>query len=87
MEGKFDGIYMNHPTNKHDEWDEEKNIHREAYKRAGPRVKGMVKNQVEIVEVKKNLNMSAHIHSALINDCGTSQADIKKILGLYNQSN
>ena len=24
MEGKFDGMYMNYPANKHDEWYEEK---------------------------------------------------------------
>ena len=28
MEGKFDGMYMYHPTNKHDEWDEEKKINK-----------------------------------------------------------
>ena len=26
MDGKFYGMYMNHPTKKHDEQDEEKNI-------------------------------------------------------------
>ena len=30
MDGKFDGVYMNHLTKIHDEQDEEKNINREA---------------------------------------------------------
>ena len=30
MKGKFDGMYMYHPNNKHDEWDEENQINREA---------------------------------------------------------
>ena len=30
MDGKFYGMYMKHPTKKHDEQDEEKNINREA---------------------------------------------------------
>ena len=33
MEVSFYGIYMKHPTNKHGEWDEEKNRKIEAYKR------------------------------------------------------
>ena len=30
MEGKLDGMYMSHPSNKHDEQGEEKQIQREA---------------------------------------------------------
>ena len=63
-------MYMNHTTNKHDECDEEKQIYREAYKRAGTRVQVMVKNQLEIVEVENELTLSSQIHSILFNDCG-----------------
>ena len=51
MEGKFDGMYMNHPSNKHDEWVEEKHRNREAYKMAGPILHGIVKTQLGVVEV------------------------------------
>ena len=30
MDRKFDGMHLNHPTNKYDEWGEEMNINREA---------------------------------------------------------
>ena len=30
MEGKFDGMYMNHPPNKHGEWSKGKHSKREA---------------------------------------------------------
>ena len=56
-------------------------------KMAGTRVKGVVKNQLEIVEVKKNPTMSWQIHSELFNYFVMSQDDIRKIIGLYNQSN
>ena len=59
MKREFDGMYIYHPNNKHDEWDEENQINREAKKREGPRVQGMVKNQLEIVEVKNNLTLSS----------------------------
>ena len=55
-------------------------------KRAGPRLQGIVKNQMEIMEVKKNLTLSSQIHSAFFSDCGMSQADIRNNNGLYNQS-
>ena len=49
-------------------------------KKGGPRVQGMVKNQLEIVEVEKTLTLSSQIPSTLFNDCGMSQADIKNLL-------
>ena len=33
MEGTFDGIYINHPANKHDEWSEEKKSTKEAFQK------------------------------------------------------
>ena len=33
MEEKFDRMYMDHTANKHDEWNEENNRKREAYKK------------------------------------------------------
>ena len=49
MDGKFDGMYMNHPENNHDEWAEES---REIYKqkRVGRREQGVVETQIEIVK-------------------------------------
>ena len=32
-EGELYGMYMNHPSNKNDKWDEEKRRKREAYKK------------------------------------------------------
>ena len=56
-------------------------------KRADPRVQGMVKNQLKIVQVKNNMTLSSQIHSELFNDFGMYQADTGKIIGLYNHSN
>ena len=53
MEGKFDGMYMIHLDNKHDEWSEEKEKREKPTKRSGTSVQGMVKTQLEIVEVEK----------------------------------
>ena len=33
MEGKFYGVYMNHPSNKDDECSEENEMKRESYKK------------------------------------------------------
>ena len=56
-------------------------------KRAGPRLQGMVKTQLEIVEVDKNLTLSSQIHSTFFSVCGMSQAYIRENIGIYNQSN
>ena len=49
MDGKFDGMYMDHPSNKkHYECEEEKQSKRESYKRAGPILQGIVKIKTEI---------------------------------------
>ena len=53
MEGIFYGMYMNHQANKHDEWYEENHGKRESYKKGSSREQGMLKTQVEIVEVEK----------------------------------
>ena len=53
MRGKFDGVYMNHPANKNDERYEKSILIEKPSKRAGTRVKGAVKTQLEIVEVEK----------------------------------
>ena len=46
---------------------------------AGPRVQGMMKTKLEMVEVEKKVTLSSQVHSALFSDCGMSQADIRKI--------
>ena len=52
MEGKFDGTYMNHhPKNMINGMNKIRERDNPT-KRAGPREQGMVKTQLEIVEVK-----------------------------------
>ena len=43
---------MNHPSNKHDKWSLKKLMKREDYKKSGPSVLEIVKNQLEVVEVE-----------------------------------
>ena len=52
MGGKFDAIYMNHPVNNKDEWDEEKLRKRENYKKGRYKHIRYDENQLEIAEVE-----------------------------------
>ena len=86
MEGKFDGIYTNYISNKHDEWSEENQNKIEAYQK----VRSQRTIDGENSNVKsgsgKSLTMSSQINSALCTDFGISHDDITKIIGIYNQS-
>ena len=60
MEGKFDGMYTNHPANENYEWAKKKYGKKEAYKKmAGPSVQGIVKTQLKVVEVE-NASLCPH---------------------------
>ena len=50
---KFDGMYMHHPANKHEDWYKEKHRKREAYKKFRSHRTSDVKTELEIVEVGK----------------------------------
>ena len=87
MEGKFDGMYMNHPANKHDEWDELKNIKIEAYQKGRSQRTMFGEKSTGNGGIGKILTLSSQIQSALCTDCGMYQDDITKQIGLSNQSN
>ena len=87
MEGKFDGMYMNHPANKHDEWDELKNIKIEAYQKGRSQRTMFGEKSTGNGGIGKILTLSSQIQYVLCTDCAMSQADIIKIIGFYNHSN
>ena len=77
MDGKFYGMYMNHPSNKHDEYSEEKHSKIEAYK----------KIRYHFTRDSRNLNgnsgsikspaISSQMQSALCTNCAIYQAEKK----------
>ena len=68
MEGKSDVMYMNHPSNKHGEWKEERHRKRNSTKISDPRVQGIVENKMEAVEVE---NTSLCPHRYILNRAPT----------------
>ena len=54
MEGKFYGMCMNHPDNKHDTWAEKNTVWENPTKRAGPIVQGILETQMEIGELEND---------------------------------
>ena len=78
MEKKFDGMYMNHPENKHDECDEESQRKREAYKNVRPHRTRDSENSTGNNGSGKILTLSSHMQSVLCTDFGMYQVDIKK---------
>ena len=80
-------MYMNHPPNKHNEQAEEKQRKIEAYKKIRSRRTRGGKNSTGNSRSGKSPTLSSKMQSALCTDCGMSQADITKTIGLYNQSN
>ena len=60
MEGKFDGMYMNHPGNKHDERSEEKHRKRGSHKIEINIMQGIVETQKEVSK-KENASPFNHI--------------------------
>ena len=66
MEGKFDGMYMIHLDNKHDEWSEEKEKKREAYKKVRYQRTRDCKNSTGNSGSGKSLTLSSQINSALM---------------------
>ena len=48
----FDGMYMNHPGNNHDEWHEVNHTKKTPKRMSVPIEQGIVKTQLEIVEVE-----------------------------------
>ena len=87
MEGKFDGMYMNHPPNKHNELAEEKKRKREAYKKVRSQSTRGCKNSTGSIRSRKFLTLYSHMQSVLYCDCGMYQSIITKSIELYNQSN
>ena len=55
-------------------------------KGGGPREQGMVRTQLEIVEVGKSLTISSQMQSIFFTVCGMFQSEITNIIGIYNQS-
>ena len=49
MEGKFYVMYMNYPEKNHDQWAEKNRGMDKLTKRAGSRVRGVVKTQLDLV--------------------------------------
>ena len=66
--GKFDGMYINYPSNKHDEWSEEENgwSQRTRY----------VENSTINSGNGKSLTLFSQMQSALFTDFGMYLADI-----------
>ena len=60
MEEKFNVMYMNHKSNKHDEWYEGGEIENPK-KRAGPSIQGTVKTQMDGSSVSVNSSHCPHV--------------------------
>ena len=87
MEGKFDGMYMNHPANKNDEREEENQRKRESQKIGRSQRTRDGENSTRNSGSGKILTLSSKMQSEFCTDCGMSQDDTTQIIGLYNQSN
>ena len=71
-------MYMKYQDNKHDEWDEENQRNREAYKKGRFQRTRDGENSTGNSGSGKILTLSSHMKSELCNHCGMSQADMKK---------
>ena len=87
MEGKFYGMYMNHPSNKHDEWYEEKQRNRESHKKGRSQSTRDCEKSTGSSESGKLSTLFSQMKSSLCTDYGIWQAEITRIIGIYNQSN
>ena len=83
MEGKFYGMYMNHPDKKHDEWAEENNRNIESYKRGRSQRTMDGEKSTGNIGSCKILILSSQMQSELCTDFGIYQADKK--IGIYKQ--
>ena len=81
MEGKFDVMYMNRPSNKHDEWSEEKQSKIKSHKKGRSQHTMDCENSTGSSGSVKCLTLSSHMRSVIFTYCGMSNADIKKLLG------
>ena len=78
MDDKFDGMYINYSVNKHDEWAEENQKKREAYKKGRFQLTRDSGNSNGNSGRGRSLTLSSKMQSTFCIDCEMSQAEITK---------
>ena len=78
MEGKFDGMYMNHPANKNDEREEENQRKRESQKIGRSQRTRDGENSTGNIGNGKSLTLYSQIQSELCTDFGMPHYYITK---------
>ena len=74
MGGKFDGMYMNRISNKHDEWEEENQRKRKSYTKGRSQTTRDCKESTGNSGNGKSLTLSSQIKLKLFTDCGISRS-------------